>query len=306
MVPWLVFGGYCVAVVGAGWIAWRARAAVADPPVPERELDAPELALLRGRGRGTGAVAACVGRLLLREELVVVPGGVTFNDLTVRDGAFVAREPAPDATLKPLDRAVLAEARAHRLGRRGPQYDEPGLSVRVLADTRKVRAELARTRHALSEEGLLHGPSVRARFRRGLLPLRALAGAGVVAVLAIVPLGETAPLVLLVLATTAAAIAAVSFVPPAVRTSERLVRETAEEHPVSRSEATGDADAFARGIALHGPSVLHRRYLRLAPPPSPPPRERRGGRGSWHGGSAWGGGCGTSSGGCGSGCGGGD
>ncbi|MFJ6889729.1 TIGR04222 domain-containing membrane protein [Streptomyces californicus] len=304
MVPWLVFGGYCVAVVGAGWIAWRARAAVADPPVPERELDAPELALLRGRG--TGAVAACVGRLLLREELVVVPGGVTFNDLTVRDGAFVAREPAPDATLKPLDRAVLAEARAHRLGRRGPQYDEPGLSVRVLADTRKVRAELARTRHALSEEGLLHGPPVRARFRRGLLPLRALAGAGVVAVLAIVPLGETAPLVLLVLATTAAAIAAVSFVPPAVRTSERLVRETAEEHPVSRSEATGDADAFARGIALHGPSVLHRRYPRLAPPPSPPPRERRGGRGSWHGGSAWGGGCGTSSGGCGSGCGGGD
>ncbi|MFF8747785.1 TIGR04222 domain-containing membrane protein [Streptomyces californicus] len=304
MVPWLVFGGYCVAVVGAGWIAWRARAAVADPPVPERELDAPELALLRGRG--TGAVAACVGRLLLREELVVVPGGVTFNDLTVRDGAFVAREPAPDATLKPLDRAVLAEARAHRLGRRGPQYDEPGLSVRVLADTRKVRAELARTRHALSEEGLLHGPPVRARFRRGLLPLRALAGAGVVAVLAIVPLGETAPLVLLVLATTAAAIAAVSFVPPAVRTSERLVRETAEEHPVSRSEATGDADAFARGIALHGPPVLHRRYPRLAPPPSPPPRERRGGRGSWHGGSAWGGGCGTSSGGCGSGCGGGD
>ncbi|QSS94056.1 TIGR04222 domain-containing membrane protein [Streptomyces sp. M54] len=304
MVPWLVFGGYCVAVVGAGWIAWRARAAVADPPVPERELDAPELALLRGRG--TGAVAACVGRLLLREELVVVPGGVTFNDLTVRDGAFVAREPAPDATLKPLDRAVLAEARAHRLGRRGPQYDEPGLSVRVLADTRKVRAELARTRHALSEEGLLHGPPVRARFRRGLLPLRALAGAGVVAVLAIVPLGETAPLVLLVLATTAAAIAAVSFVPPAVRTSERLVRETAEEHPVSRSEATGDADAFARGIALHGPSVLHRRYPRLAPPPSPPPRERRGGRGSWHGGSVWGGGCGTSSGGCGSGCGGGD
>ncbi|MFE9456878.1 TIGR04222 domain-containing membrane protein [Streptomyces californicus] len=300
----MVFGGYCVAVVGAGWIAWRARAAVADPPAPERELDAPELALLRGHGRGTDAVAACVGRLLLREELVVVPGGVTFNDLTVRDGAFVAREPAPDATLKPLDRAVLAEARAHRLGRRGPQYDEPGLSVRVLADTRKVRAELARTRHTLSEEGLLHGPPVRARFRRGLLPLRVLAGTGVVAVLAIVPLGETAPLVLLVLATTAAAIAAVSFVPPAVRTSERLVREAAEEHPVSRSEATDDAEAFARGIALHGPSVLHRRHPRLAPPPPAPPRGRRSGRGS--GGGAWGGGCGTSSGGCGSGCGGGD
>ncbi|MBK0373480.1 hypothetical protein I3215_11325 [Streptomyces sp. RB110-1] len=303
MVPWLVFGGYCVAVVWAGWIAWRARAAVADPPVPERAFDAPELALLRGRGRGTDAVAACVGGLLLREELVAVPGGVTFNDLTVRDGAFTAREPDPDATPRPLDRVVLAEARARRLGRRGPGYDRPGLSVRALADTRTVRAELARMRHALSEEGLLDGPPVRARFRRGLLPLRALAGAGVVAVLAIVPIGDPVPLVL---ATTAAAIAAVSFVPPAVRTSERLVREAAEEHPVSRSEATGDADAFARGIALHGPSVLHRRYPRLAPPPSPPPREWRGGRGSGHGGSAWGGGCGTSSGGCGSGCGGGD
>ncbi|MGW1220820.1 hypothetical protein ACWD6O_16810 [Streptomyces californicus] len=95
MVPWLVFGGYCVAVVWAGWIAWRARAAVADPPVPERAFDAPELALLRGRGRGTDAVAACVGGLLLREELVAVPGGVTFNDLTVRDGAFTTGNRTP-------------------------------------------------------------------------------------------------------------------------------------------------------------------------------------------------------------------
>ncbi|MFH8882560.1 TIGR04222 domain-containing membrane protein [Streptomyces californicus] len=306
MVPWLVFGGYCVAVVWAGWTAWRARAAVADPPAPERAFDASELALLRGRGRGTDAVAACVGGLLLREELVAVPGGVTANDLTFRDGAFTAREPAPDATPKPLDRAVLAEARAHRLGRRGPRYDRPGISVRALADTRTVRGELARIRHALSAEGLLDGPPVRARFRRGLLPLRALAGAGVVTVLAIVPLGDPAPLVLLVLATTGAAIAAVSFTPPAVRTSERLVREAAERHPVSRPGITGDADAFARTIALHGPSVLHRHYPRLAPPPPPPPRERRGGGGSGHGGSAWGGGCGTSSGGCGSGCGGGD
>ncbi|WP_030736956.1 hypothetical protein [Streptomyces griseus] len=113
MVPWLVFGGYCVAVVWAGWIAWRARAAVADPHVPERAFDAPELALLRGRGRGTDAVAACVGGLLLREELVAVPGGVTFNDLTVRDGAFTAREPDPDATPKPLDRVVRWPRRGH-------------------------------------------------------------------------------------------------------------------------------------------------------------------------------------------------
>ncbi|MFI1188705.1 TIGR04222 domain-containing membrane protein [Streptomyces californicus] len=303
MVPWLVFGAYCAAVVWAGWTAWRARAGVADPPAPEREFDAPELALLRGRGRGSDAVAACVGGLLLREELVAVPGGVTSNDLTVRDGAFAAREPAPDATLKPLDRAVLAAARAHRQGRRGPRYDQPGLSVRALADTRTVRAELARTRHALSEEGLLDGAPVRARFRRGLLPLRVLAGAGVVAVLAIVPIGNPIPLVL---ATTAAAIAAVSFAPPPVRTSQRLVREAAERHPASRSGATEDADAFARGIALHGPSVLHRRYPHLTPPPSPPPRERRSGRGSGSGGGSWGGGCGTSSGGCGSGCGGGD
>ncbi|MFH9611104.1 TIGR04222 domain-containing membrane protein [Streptomyces sp. NPDC017448] len=293
MVPWLVLGGYCVAVVWAGWTAWRARSAVAHPPVPERELDVYELACLRGGG--AGAVAASVGRLLVLGELLAGGSGLTLNGLAVRDGAVVAREPVPDARLKPLDRSVRAEVRAHRQARRGPGHVQQGLSVRALADTRAVRAELAGIREALCRDGLLDGPPVRARFRRGLLPLRVLAGAGVVAVLAIVPIGDPVPLVL---ATTAAAVAAVSFTAPPVRTSERLVREAVERHPVSRSETTDDADAFARGIALHGTAVLHRRYPQLAPPPPPPPRhDRRSTGASGSGGGRWadgGGGCGAS------------
>ncbi|MFE2295680.1 TIGR04222 domain-containing membrane protein [Streptomyces sp. NPDC059452] len=280
MVPWLVFGAYCVAVVGAGWTAWRVRAAVANPPVPERELDAYELGYLRERA--TGAVAASVGRLLMCEELQAGEGGITVNDIIIRGGAIVAREPIPDRLLKPLDRAVMAEARAHRQARRGRLYAEPPQSIRSLAGTRSVQAELAQIRDALHRDGLLDGPPARARFRRGLLPLTLLTGVGIVAAFT-AGRGNPIPLVL---ATTVAAVMAVSFTPPSIRTSGRLVREAAEQHPARN---TDDADAFARSIALHGTSVLHRRYPKLVPPP-PIRRAPRSTGSSGSGGGSWGGG----------------
>ncbi|MET7366427.1 TIGR04222 domain-containing membrane protein [Streptomyces sp. NPDC005566] len=293
MISWLTFGGYCVAVVWAGLTAWRVRAAVANPPVPERELDVYELGYLRGRE--TGAVAAGVGLLLMREELLAGESGITINNITVRDGDIVDREPIPDMLLRPLDRSMMAEARAHQQASRGRGYVQPGQSMRSLAETRAVRAELAQIRDALHRDGLLDGPPMRARFRRGLLPLNILIGVGVVAAVTIGLSGNPIPLVL---ATTVAAMTRVSFTPPSVKTSARLVREAAEQHPAWN---TDDADAFALDIALHGTSVLHRRYPQLAPP-SRTRKVRRRTTSSGSGGDPWGsegggGGCGSDDGG---------
>ncbi len=293
---WLAFGGYCVAVVWAGWSAWRVRAAVANPPVPERELDVYELGYLRGRE--AGAVAASVGLLLMREALLAREGGIAVNRITARGGGIVAPEPLPDALLRPLDRSVMAAARAHQHAPRGRWDVQPGQSIHSLAETRPVRAELAQIRDALGRDGLLDGPAARARFRRGLLPLKILIGVGAVAAFTI-GLDNPIPLVL---ATTVAAVTAVAFTPPSVKTSGRLVRQAAEQHPAYRPRMNppgdaNDADAFARGIALHGVSVLHSRYPQLAPPsPTRQVRRRTGSSGSgggWWGDDGGGGGCGS-------------
>ncbi|MFF9502425.1 TIGR04222 domain-containing membrane protein [Streptomyces sp. NPDC014656] len=253
----------------AGWSAWRVRAAVANPPVPERELDVYELGYLRGGE--TGAVAASVGLLLMHEALLARERGIAVNRIAVRGGDIVAPEPLPDTLLRPLDRSVMAAARAYQQAPRGRWDVRPEQSIHSLAETRPVRAELAQIRDALDRDGLLDGPAARARFRRGLLPLKILIGVGAVAAFTI-GLGNPIPLVL---ATAVAAVTAVAFTPPSVKTSERLVRQAAEKHPAYRprmnpSGDTDDADAFARGIALHGVSVLHSRYPQLAPPPPTP------------------------------------
>ncbi|MFJ6420153.1 TIGR04222 domain-containing membrane protein [Streptomyces hydrogenans] len=293
---WLAFGGYCVAVLWAGWSAWRVRAAVANPPVPERELDVYELGYLRGRE--TGAVAASVGLLLMREALLARESGIAINRITVRNGDIVAPEPLADTQLRPLDRSVMAAARAHQQAPRGRWDVQPGQSIHSLTEMRPVRAELARIRDALDRDGLLDGPAARARFRRGLLPLRILIGVGAVAAFTI---GLDNPIPLL-LVTTVAAVTSVVFTPPSVKTSGRLVRQAAERHPAYRPQPnpsgdSNDADAFARGIALHGISVLHNRYPQLTPPPPTRQVRRRasssGSGGGWLGDDESGAGCGS-------------